>query len=81
MPLPDNIAALARAIAERHPVDWASAQASTDPEWQDAVRELEVIAGIAAFHGETEAGAPDTWGAFRILDLAGHGTKIAKLPH
>jgi len=74
MPLPDNVAALARAIAERHQVDWASAQASSDPEWRDAIRELEVIAEIAAFHGKTENGAPQAWGAFRILELAGHGT-------
>lgn len=74
MPLPDDVAALARAIAERHPVDWASAQASTSPEWRDAVHELKVIAEIAAFHGGTKNGAPQTWGAFRILDLAGRGT-------
>lgn len=74
MPLPDEVAALARAIAERHSVDWASAQASTSPEWRDAVHELKVIAEIAAFHGGTQNGAPQTWGAFRILDLAGHGT-------
>jgi Tol biopolymer transport system component len=74
MPLPDDVAALARAIAERHSVDWASAQASTSPEWRDAVHELSVIAEIAAFHGGTKDRAPQTWGAFRILELAGHGT-------
>jgi serine/threonine-protein kinase len=74
MALPDYVAALARAIAERHPVDWSSAQASADPEWRDAVRELEVIAGIAAFHRAPEKRAAQSWGAFRILDLAGHGT-------
>ena len=74
MPLPDDVAALARAIAERHSVDWASAQASTSPEWRDAVHELKVIAEIAAFHGGTKNRAPQTWGAFRILELAGHGT-------
>jgi serine/threonine protein kinase/Tol biopolymer transport system component len=74
MPLPDDVAALARAIAERHSVDWASAQASTSPEWRDAVHELRVIAEIAAFHGGTNNRALQTWGAFRILEPAGHGT-------
>lgn len=72
----DHVAALARAIAERAPVDWDAAEASGDEAVRDVVRELRVIAGIAALHGDAATGpaASRSWGAFRIVEPVGHGT-------
>jgi serine/threonine-protein kinase len=71
----EELAALARAIAERLPVDWESLQSSGDESVRDTARELKVIAEIAALHREAAVGMSDrTWGAFRIVDYVGHGS-------
>jgi serine/threonine protein kinase len=74
MQVPEDVTAVARAIAERQPVDWALAESSGDAAWRDMVRELKVIATIADLHHEGRAhAAPTTWGPFRMVELVGRG--------
>jgi serine/threonine-protein kinase len=72
----DEVAALARAIADRLPVDWQSLQSSGDEVVCGTARQLKVIANIAALHREAAGGGvrDRAWGAFRIVNYVGHGS-------
>src|SRR5688572_20560858 len=67
---------VARAITERSPVDWDEAdRAVADGPLRETLRELRVIAGIAALHGSDRQ--PDTlerWGPLALLEHVGHGS-------
>lgn len=73
----DHLTALARAIVERTPVDWEQAEASSaSAAERDAVRELKVIAQLAAFHRGASGGNAGEiiWGPLHVLAPLGHGT-------
>jgi serine/threonine-protein kinase len=83
----DDLIAVARAIAARLPVDWASVESTelTD-EIRASLRELKVIAEIAALHGHAEPLSPSaasaplpqppqgTWGPLIILEHVAQGS-------
>ena len=71
----DDVAAVARAIADRQAVDWESLQSTGDADWRDAIGQLKVIADIDALHHNPGTRVGRTgWGPFRIIELVGHGT-------
>src|SRR5262245_27675490 len=75
-PEEQRLLAVARAITDRSPVDWAEAESSSaDGSLRETLRELKVIAGIAALHGsDRQADTPDRWGPLTLLEHVGHGS-------
>ena len=70
---------LADAILDGSPIDWTSAESSSDATAQPLVAQLRVLAAVAAFargdHGQ-HAGtldAPEHWGHLRLIEQIGHG--------
>ena len=85
----DSLHDLAGAIADGSSVDWSAAESDGGAPVRDVIRELKVIAGIAAVHASAplpsdgaqspphSAGADETsariWGPLRLLEKIGEG--------
>jgi tetratricopeptide (TPR) repeat protein len=67
---PSQLQALAQAVANDVDVDWAAAEASSDPDERDAVRQLRIVASI----GLTARRLIPTWGPFELRNQIGQGT-------
>src|SRR5262245_25809979 len=72
---------LAGAILDGQAIDWSSAESSAETPQHETVRQLRVLAGIAALHrslaGDAPplpAGAPQRWGRLEILERIGRGS-------
>lgn len=80
---------LASAILDGTPVDWPTAESTSDPTDTDVVRQLQIVAEIAALHRNldpTRSSAPGAtpaldetrpaiaWGHLQLLEAVGRGT-------
>src|SRR5688572_15263653 len=80
---------LASAILDGTPIDWPTVKSTGDAGSQDVVRQLQIVAEIAALHRNldpTRSSAPSTlhdldetrpaivWGHLRLLEPVGRGT-------
>lgn len=79
---------LASAILEGTPINWAETEATSDPGDQALLRELRIVAEIAALHRESGDSASGTasqtiapeqtaaieWGHLRLFECVGRGT-------
>jgi tetratricopeptide (TPR) repeat protein len=68
--VPHNLQTLAQAIADDVEIDWASAEATSDPSEREAVRQLRLVASIS----RTARNLALTWGPFEVRETIGHGT-------
>lgn len=71
----DQVAELAHAILDGTPIDWAAAESSADAGAQPIIRELAVLAAVAALHHDrTSPDAPaQRWGHLQLLEPIGRG--------
>lgn len=70
---------LADAILDGSPIDWTAAESSSDGTAQPLVKQLKVLAAVAAFAGADHGRAsdsldePEHWGHLRVLERIGCG--------
>jgi TolB-like protein/tRNA A-37 threonylcarbamoyl transferase component Bud32/Flp pilus assembly protein TadD len=64
---------LADAILDGSPIDWSAAESSSDGTAQPLVKQLRVLAAVAAFARGEVADAPVLWGPLRLIEKIGRG--------
>ncbi len=65
----------AEAICDGRALDWDQLEASTDGLDASVIRQLRVIAGVAALHRAPDASPPpESWGSLTILERVGEGS-------
>jgi serine/threonine protein kinase/Flp pilus assembly protein TadD len=66
---------LVDAILEGSPIDWTAAESSSEPAVRPLLRQLKVVAAVAAFARSDDArAAPVLWGHLQLLERIGRGT-------
>ena len=64
---------LAEAILDGSPIDWSTAESSSGDTAQPLVKQLRVLAAVAAFARGEAADAPLLWGPLQLLEKIGRG--------
>jgi serine/threonine-protein kinase len=72
----ESLGALARAVLDGQPVDWASAESTADPAAKPVVRQLRLLEGLAAVHRHdprktrTVSWAPKLFASPKLADIS-----------